>query len=305
MREVVRGYAASVRDRTGPEDAARAGRALALLGDAVEADVQLLRALAEQEVDAPTRARIVADLLQGSSLAAARLAALAVHVEHGPEVLVALEWLSRRLGEEPGLVEPPAGRIAARERLEGYAAALFEDVPERAVIEEVQDELFRFARMLEGSPRLLSALASPSTPVEVSLGVAGELLEGRATAETVALVRYVLRSGRPHDLVALLDWLVDRAAEDLGRRVAEVRSAVPLDQGQRSRLAAAVGRITGRSVELHERVDPSLIAGLTVVAGDLVIDGSVLRRLEQLRADLPLAATAPDRSHQHHPGDSN
>lgn len=305
MREVVRGYAASVRDRTGPEDAGRAARELALLGEAVEADVQLLRALAEQELDAPTRARIVADLLQGASPAAMRLAALAVQVEHGPEVLVALEWLSRRLGEEPGLVEPPAGRIAVRERLEGYAAALFEDLPERRVLEEVQDELFRFARMLEASRQLLSALASPSTPVEVSLGVAGELLGGRATPETVALVCYVLRAGRPHDLGALLDWLVDRVAEDLGRRVAEVRSAVPLDEGQRSRLAAAVGRITGRSVELHERVDPSLLAGLIVVAGDLVIDGSVLHRLQQLRADLPLAATTIDRPHQNDPGDSN
>ena len=65
--------------------------------------------------------------------------------------------------------------------------------------------------------------------------------------------------------------------------MAEVRSATPLDDKQRKALAEALGQATGKNVEVKVLVDPSVIGGVVAKIGDTVIDGSIKRRLEQLR----------------------
>jgi F-type H+-transporting ATPase subunit delta len=68
--------------------------------------------------------------------------------------------------------------------------------------------------------------------------------------------------------------------------VAEVRSAVPLDEARRQRLAAALSKATGRSVELKVVVDPSVIGGVVARLGDEVFDGTVRTRLHDARERL-------------------
>jgi F-type H+-transporting ATPase subunit delta len=76
------------------------------------------------------------------------------------------------------------------------------------------------------------------------------------------------------------------AAERRQAVVAEVRSAVSLDRDHRDRLAAALGKATGKRVELKVVVDPSVVGGVVARVGDQVIDGSVRRRLELARERL-------------------
>jgi F-type H+-transporting ATPase subunit delta len=65
--------------------------------------------------------------------------------------------------------------------------------------------------------------------------------------------------------------------------VAEVRSAVPLTEDQQTRLAAALANATGKQVEVKVVLDPSILGGLSASVGDVVIDGSVRTRLDQLK----------------------
>ena len=91
--------------------------------------------------------------------------------------------------------------------------------------------------------------------------------------------------GRGRDLPAIVDTLVEH--ERRGRAppaVAEVRSAVPLTDDQRDRLAAALGQATGKQVEVKVIVDPTVLGGIVTQVGDTVIDGSVRHRLDQLRS---------------------
>jgi F-type H+-transporting ATPase subunit delta len=62
-----------------------------------------------------------------------------------------------------------------------------------------------------------------------------------------------------------------------------VRSAVPLTDDQRDRLAKALEDATGKRVEIKVVVDPSVLGGIVAQVGDTVIDGSVRRRLDQLK----------------------
>ncbi len=104
--------------------------------------------------------------------------------------------------------------------------------------------------------------------------------------DTLQLCAYVLRAGRARDLVGALESLVELAAAERGRRLADVRSAVELDEDERDRLTAALARIARRPVELRVHIDPSVIGGLSIIVGDTIIDGTVRHRLEQLRESL-------------------
>ncbi len=176
--------------------------------------------------------------------------------------------------------------MADQHRIEAYARAAFEVARAEGDLDEIEDELFRFARAFEGSDELRETLTDAAIPVGRRLGVIADLLGAQASQATVSLVNLVVTAGRARDLPAIVDRVVELAAAERQHVVAEVRSAVPLDEGQRTRLAEALGRATGKSVEVKVLVDPSVLGGLVAEIGDTVIDGTVRTRLDRLRAHL-------------------
>ena len=171
-------------------------------------------------------------------------------------------------------------------RIEGYARALFEIARAEGTLDEVEDELFRFARSYESSDALRNALTDDMVPAGKRQAIVEDLLGGRATATTTQLVSMVVGSGRGRDLPAIIDNLVARAASSKSLAVAEVRTAVALTSDQQARLAAALANATGKQVTLKAIVDPSVIGGVVATVGDTVIDGSVRTRVEQLKSRL-------------------
>ncbi|HVM54783.1 MAG TPA: ATP synthase F1 subunit delta [Acidimicrobiales bacterium] len=169
------------------------------------------------------------------------------------------------------------------ERIDGYANALFEVAQVEGSLDDVENELFQLARALESNDELRTTLTDELIPVERRQGVVEDLLGNRASPVTVSLVSFIVGAGRGRQLPAIVDRLVARAAEAKNKAVAEVRTAVPLTDDQRTRLADALGKATGKSVEVKSIVDPSVLGGVVAQIGDTVIDGSIRNRLEQLR----------------------
>ena len=172
------------------------------------------------------------------------------------------------------------------QRIEGYARALFEIARAEGSLDEVEDELFRFARSYESSDALRNALTDDMIPAAKRQAIVEDLLGGKATSTTTQLVSMVVGSGRGRDLPAIIDQLVLRASSAKNLEVAEVRSAVALTADQQDRLAAALANATGKQVNLKVVVDPSVLGGIVATVGDTVIDGSVRTRLDQLKARL-------------------
>ncbi len=168
-------------------------------------------------------------------------------------------------------------------RVDAYATALFEVARAEGDLETIEEELFRVARTIEASDELRGSLTDQAIPVQLRQGIVEDLLGGRASPVTTALVSFVVGSGRARELGAIIDRLVERAAEERAEAVAEVRSAIPLDEDQRERLADALSRHTGRQVSVKVLVDPSILGGIVAEIGDTVIDGTVKRRMEQLK----------------------
>jgi F-type H+-transporting ATPase subunit delta len=171
-------------------------------------------------------------------------------------------------------------------RIEGYAKALFEIARAEGTLDEVEDELFRFARSYESSDALRNALTDDMIPAGKRQAIVEDLLGGKATPTTTQLVSMVVGSGRGSDLPAIIDILVARASSSKNLEVAEARTAVPLTADQQDRLRAALANATGKQVNLKVVVDPSVLGGIIATVGDTVIDGSVRTRLDQLKARL-------------------
>lgn len=171
----------------------------------------------------------------------------------------------------------------ADDRTTAYAEALFAVAQAEGPLAEIEDELFRVAQVVKGNDELRDKLADPHIPVATRQQIVVDLLAGKAQPATIGLVSLVVGNGRVRELPAIVDELVAMTARLAQKEVAEVRSAIALTADQTSRLADALGKATGKQVEVKVIVDPSIQGGLVAQVGDTVIDGSIRRRLDQLR----------------------
>jgi F-type H+-transporting ATPase subunit delta len=170
-----------------------------------------------------------------------------------------------------------------QDRITGYANGIFELAKAEEELERVENELFTIAQALDDSPKLRSTLTDPQLPMEKKQALIDDLIGGRASSLSVDLVQLIVSQGRASELSDIARAVVEAAAASRDKAVAEVRSAVPLDEETIERLAAALGRATGKSVEVKVVVDESVIGGIVARVGDTVIDGSLARRVDSLR----------------------
>jgi F-type H+-transporting ATPase subunit delta len=169
------------------------------------------------------------------------------------------------------------------ERESAYAGAVMAVAAAEGELSTVQDEMFAIARVIGDSDELAATLSDSTVPAARRQQVVEDLLQGRASKTTIALVSMIVANGRSRDLQGIADELVALGAAEGGRQVAIVRSAVDLSEDQKTRLATALQASVGTPVDVRVVIDPSVLGGLVAQVGDTVIDGSVRRRLDQLK----------------------
>jgi F-type H+-transporting ATPase subunit delta len=307
VKPVLRGYATAILESTRTEgDAALVADELGQVERLVSGTPALGITLTDTVVPAASRRAVVTDLLSSRVTASTlRLVVRVVDTESAPEITVGLHDVAElavlmggRSAEEAVTDdELLLGRTAARQMIAGYAMAVFEALPSVSEIDDIEDELFRFARVVESTPALRSALTDRSLALSLRRGIVSDLLHDRAQPATVRLVNEALR-GRTRDLVATLDWLVVQAAQARGWRVARVRAARDVDAEERQALSGALERLAGAPVELQVFVEEDLLGGATVQIGDLLVDATIRHRLEQLQEHL-LGAEGETRGAHH------
>ncbi len=173
--------------------------------------------------------------------------------------------------------------MASDSLVRGYAEALFRVVQAEGELDRVEDELFRFGKVLESNHELKQALSDQSIDKVQRAKILDELLSDKVSPHTLGLLSFVVEQGRGRQLPQILSGLSDIAAEARKHVVAEVRSAVPLKDKQRDQLARALSKATGKNVEVKVLIDPSVIGGVVAKIGETIIDGTIRRRLEQLK----------------------
>ncbi|MCW2493235.1 MAG: synthase subunit delta [Frankiales bacterium] len=164
--------------------------------------------------------------------------------------------------------------------------ALLASALKRGELDSVEDELFRFERILAASGELSSALDEAIVPAERRVQLLHSVLDGKASAITVELVAHAVASGRKRSVQLAIDDLLEASAMRRDRSVARVLSATELTAEQTQRLASALSGMYGRPIDVRTAVDPAIRGGLVVRVGDEVIDGTVASRLAAARSAL-------------------
>jgi ATP synthase F0 subunit b len=154
---------------------------------------------------------------------------------------------------------------------------------------DVEEQLFRFGRILDAQPRLATLLGDYASPAAGRVKLLSDVLENGSgvnptTAQLLSQTIELLRGERADD--AVID-LAELAVARRGEVVAHVSAAAELSDAQRTRLTEVLSRIYGHPVSLQLQINPELLGGLNIAVGDEVIDGTLSSKLAAAETKLP------------------
>ena len=268
MRGISRASLAEVEQRLTPlvSDAGAAttlGDELFAIAGLLATQPALRRALSDPSRSADARAGLATAILGGkvSDAASGLVAAVA-----------AARWSA------PGDLTDAVEQLAVR--------AIVAAAEQEGRLDSLEDELFRFGRIVSSQPALRIALSNPFVPANAKRDLLDQLLAGKTTPEALRLIIQAVINPLGRSLDFSLEEYTRIAASRRERLVAEVHSAIPLTEQQRVRLGAALASAYGHQVDLNVVIDPRVTGGLTVRIGDELIDGSVAARLAEARRRL-------------------
>ncbi len=153
-------------------------------------------------------------------------------------------------------------------------------------MDRVEDEVFRFSRIIEGDRRLSGALGDRNADPAQRGDLVERLLEGKAHPVSQALARQAAVAPRGDTVEGAIGRVLEAAAERRRRLVAIATAAVPLTAAQVDRLASALTSMYGRTVVVEVDVDPSVVGGMRVTVGDEAIEGTIATRMDEAKRSL-------------------
>ena len=168
-----------------------------------------------------------------------------------------------------------------------YATALFDLADEQTQLDLVERDVMSMRAMLDASPEFHRFIASPVMGREdQGKGVAALAAAAGACELFTKFLGELAHNRRlfalPHVMTAFLGRLADRRGES----VAEVVSARPLSEAQKSAIISALAASVGGAVKIDVRIDPALLGGLVVKVGSRMVDGSISAKLQRLQLSM-------------------
>ncbi len=267
MRGLSKNSLAVVEERfnaaAGSADLGRLAEDLNAIADLLDREHGLRRALSDPARPAAQKAQVVRGLLDGKVAEAAIATA---------EAAVEAKW--SRAGDLADVLER-LGVIAAAAEAEA-----------QGTLDDVEDELFRFGRIVAANPELRRALTDPSAAEEGKRQLLQDLLGSRVAPTTLRLITQLVLHPRGRSLEAGLEELGRLVAQQRQRLVATVRSAVELTEEQKRRITTWLRTSYGRDVHINVEVDPRVLGGFSVRIGDEIIDTTIVGRIEEVRRRL-------------------
>ncbi|MGI8761655.1 MAG: F0F1 ATP synthase subunit delta [Jatrophihabitantaceae bacterium] len=171
--------------------------------------------------------------------------------------------------------------------------ALFAGAERGGDLNEVEDELFRFERVLDAESELTTLLDEAPVDADRRVALLDDVLADKVHPVTKALLEHAIRSRRKQSLTLAIDDLLEEAAARQSQSLARVISAIEMTPEQVSRLTESLSELYGRPIAVRTAIVPAVGGGLVVRVGDEVIDGSVAARMSGARSALAGQASRP------------
>jgi F-type H+-transporting ATPase subunit delta len=168
----------------------------------------------------------------------------------------------------------------------GYARALLEMAQAEGVTARVEEELFRLRELLKANPALLEFLKDPNIKHEGKRKALSDLFQGRVHPLVLNMLLTLSDQDRAGRVLNVIEEFSAAAMAATHNVSGEVTTAIPLDAATLQRLAAELSRVTGKSVQLFQKVDPTILGGAIITVGEQIIDGSLRRKLNQIKERL-------------------
>ena len=167
-----------------------------------------------------------------------------------------------------------------------YARTLFELASLADSVDQTDKGLVSAAAVVRGSLDLRTALTDASVPAETKRGVLRDIFGDAVTPEAIALVTLLVERGHTDLIGDVARSYGEIAEQERGIVVADVTTAIPLDDALRASLTDKLIASLGRPVSLREHVDASILGGVVIKVAGRVLDGSVASQLEDMRRAL-------------------
>ncbi|MHB8263741.1 MAG: F0F1 ATP synthase subunit delta [Acidimicrobiales bacterium] len=193
--------------------------------------------------------------------------------------------LERIMATVAELEEARLSRSASRKYLDGYCEGVLDEVDSIDELGNIQEEILSVAGLVKSHKGLGFSLIDRAVPLLERRGIMTELLGGRVCRATVRIAVHSL-SSRSRDLGSAMEWLAEKIAAVRGWRIARIRSARVLSGEESDLLRQVLQDIAGRPVDVQVAVDSALLGGVIVRLGDLVVDSTARRYLEELGVPL-------------------
>lgn len=174
-------------------------------------------------------------------------------------------------------------------KAETYARALFDLAVLADSVDATDEGLAAAARAVRGHAGLREALTDTAVPAEKKRDVLRDVFGGDVTAEALSMVTLVVEKGDADELGEIARIYREIAEAERGMVVAEVTTAVALDDTLREALRKKLADTLSRPVTLRERVDASIVGGIVIQVAGRVLDGSVALQLDEARTALSSA----------------
>jgi F-type H+-transporting ATPase subunit delta len=152
-------------------------------------------------------------------------------------------------------------------------------------LDDLEDDLFRFGRLVAAEPDLRQALAG-DVPAAGKQSLVTDLLRGKVSPVALTLISQLVAHPRGRSLTASLDLAASIAAKRREQLIAVVRSAGPLSDTQQQRLARTLEAVYGHEIHLNVVIDPAVVGGISIQIGDELIDGTAASQLAAVRRKL-------------------
>lgn len=167
-----------------------------------------------------------------------------------------------------------------------YAQALFLDGQKENCIDRLQDDLKRFAVLLQENDSFLQFWQGQLVSMQEKKKLVDDIFVPVFHPLTISFLHLLLDKGRESGLLQIVATLKQVVLESQGILSVKVKSAMPMELEQQGKLKEKLNALTGKQVELDIQIDSSLIGGLTVSIGDIVYDGSLANQLQKLAKDM-------------------